>query len=149
MGKCSCCGAEGRTQSGCSCTGGLVTTLVVSTSQTTSMPHLVISLASPEGMFRRSILNFEHDIAEAVDAPSSFTLLGRYSKNKDGILSGCYSHYCAWQELIRRGLSGVILEDDAQRVRHHIEHNLNSFPSDGFTILGGSIRTGGAWAREK
>ena len=122
---------------------------MVSTSQTTSMPHLVISLASPEGMFRRSILNFEHDIIEAVDAASSFTLLGRYSKNKDGILSGCYSHYCAWQELIRRGLSGVILEDDAQRVRHHIGYNLNSFPGDGFTILGGSIRTGGAWAREK
>lgn len=113
------------------------------------MPHLVISLNSDEGMMRRSALNFEHEIIEAIPAPSSFILQGRYKQHKDAILSGCYSHYRCWQELVRRGRSGVVLEDDAERVRHDIEYHVDTFPDDGFTLLGGAIRTPGAWEREQ
>ena len=113
-----------------------------------SMPHLVVSLASDEGLRRRQCLNFEHEIVEAQPAPMWLTLLGRYKKHVDAIRSGCFSHYLAWQELVRLGQSGVVLEDDAQRVRPDISYSSAMFPMDGFTLLGGAIRTPGAWARE-
>ena len=112
------------------------------------MPHLVVSLASNEGFGRRQRLTFPHEIIEAQPAPIWLTLLGRYKKHLDAIRSGCYSHYLAWQELVRLGVSGVVLEDDAQRVRPDITYSEDMFPMDGFTLLGGAIRTSGAWARE-
>jgi hypothetical protein len=112
------------------------------------MPHLVVSLASNEGFGRRQRLNFLHEIVEAQPAPMWLTLQGRYKKHLDAIRSGCYSHYLAWQELVRLGKSGVVLEDDAQRVRSDISYTSDMFPMDGFTLLGGAIRTPGAWARE-
>lgn len=114
------------------------------------VPHLVISLAgSPEGARRRAQLNFEHAILWAhSEAPAWLQVHGRYKEPTLGAVRATfYSHYEAWRRLAEEGSPAVVCEDDAYLVRGG--YDVSDFPQDSITLLGGAVRTPGAWAREK
>ena len=119
--------------------------------------HFVISLESPEGAKRKAQLNFMHSIFMAYPHTSSepmdfgIHMLGR-AKEHTGLAprqrATFFSHYKLWETIITNQADAVICEDDAILVESR-SIDTSTLPQDGITLLGGCIRTPGAWNREK
>ena len=59
-----------------------------------------------------------------------------------------FSHYKLWVTISKNQADAVICEDDAILVESR-SIDISTLPQDGITLLGGCIRTPGAWSREK
>jgi GR25 family glycosyltransferase involved in LPS biosynthesis len=113
----------------------------------------VISLDSSEGNKRKAQLNYEHAIFEAYPhtspEPDIIQVLGRAQEHTGTAprQRACFfSHFKLWQKIAEGNLNTIICEDDALLVR---DIDLTTFSDDCITLLGGCIRTPGAWCREK
>jgi GR25 family glycosyltransferase involved in LPS biosynthesis len=98
-------------------------------------------------------LGYEYTLVEGLSgasAPSAFSakFAGRHKgSTRDASIGALYSHYRVWQQIVVSGSPGIVLEDDAVLVRDFDETLLG--PCEGIVLLGGVLRTSGAWAREK
>ena len=113
----------------------------------------VISLDSSEGNKRKAQLNYEHTIFEAYPhtspEPDIIQVQGRAQEHTGTAprQRACFfSHFKLWQKIAEDNLNTIITEDDAILVR---DIDLPTFSDDCITLLGGCIRTPGAWCREK
>ena len=119
--------------------------------------HFVISLESPEGAKRKAQLNFMHSIFMAYPHTSSepkdfgIYMLGRAKEHTELAprqRATFFSHYKLWETISKNQADAVICEDDAILVESR-SIDISTLPRDGITLLGGCIRTPGAWSREK
>jgi len=113
----------------------------------------VISLDSSEGNKRKAQLNYEHTIFEAYHhtspEPDIIQVQGRAQEHTGTAprQRACFfSHFKLWQKIADDNLNTIICEDDALLVR---DIDLSTFSDECITLLGGCIRTPGAWGREK
>ena len=115
----------------------------------------VISPDADEGNKRKNQLNYKHTIFEAynhtLDEPMIIDMKGRaqeHTGTKPRQRATFFSHYKLWQKIADDGPNGgsIICEDDAILARN-IGHKTLS--NDCITLLGGCIRSPGAWARQK
>ena len=124
--------------------------------EATTSPILVISLNNEEGQKRKAQLNYEHTIFEAYDhlsnEPNNYLKMTGRGQETTGTAprqrAAFFSHYKCWQKVAEGNINTIIAEDDALLVRNR-RFDSTTFPDDTITLLGGCIRTPGAWAREK
>jgi GR25 family glycosyltransferase involved in LPS biosynthesis len=124
--------------------------------EATTSPILVISLNNEEGQKRKAQLNYEHTIFEAYDhlsnEPNNYLKMTGRGQETTGTAprqrAAFFSHYKCWQKVAEGNINTIIAEDDAILVRNR-RFDSTTFPDDSITLLGGCVRTPGAWAREK
>ena len=117
-------------------------------------PIIVISLLNTsEGKSRRSKLNMKHELFTAFHWEDSepherLEMLGRAQESTGTAprqRAIFYSHYSCWKQVAEGNINTIIAEDDALLMRALPEQ----WPSDSIVLLGGAIRTPGAWVREE
>ena len=115
----------------------------------------VISLDTVEGNKRKNQLNFPHVKFKGYDhestEPDIIKMKGRgqeVTTTAPRQRATFYSHMKVWQKIASEQRSAVVCEDDAIMLEGR-SFNTSSLQQDGITLLGGCIRTPGAWAREK
>eukprot|EP00971_Amphidinium_carterae_P082330 1627806-Amphidinium_carterae.1 len=97
--------------------------------------------------------NFEHEVAQGKTGEDTPQWLRAkwFSRHKNDtrekVIGSFYAHYSVWVKLAMENANDTIVcEDDAFLARPFIAKN---FPSGKITLLGGTIRTPGAWGREQ
>ena len=127
----------------------------ISTPKEDMPPIIVISLINtPEGISRRSKLNVKHELftayhwEEDMEPHERLEMLGRAQESTGTAprqRAIFYSHYSCWKQVAEGNINTIIAEDDALLMRALPEQ----WPSDSIVLLGGAIRTPGAWVREE
>jgi hypothetical protein len=126
----------------------------ISTPKEYMPPIIVISLLNTsEGKSRRSKLNMKHELFTAFhwedsEPHISIEVTGRAQEStgtKPRQRATFYSHYMLWKQVAEGSINTIIAEDDAILVR---DIDLTILSDDCITLLGGCIRTPGAWCRE-
>ncbi len=113
--------------------------------------RFLISLDTTEGQQRRSQLKYQYELLSAKtgkQCPSWLVgrMAGRHKGSvKENVCGNFYSHMLAWEKCGSEG--GIVLEDDAQEIRTP-NFDWKQLPQDTVTLLGGTVRTPGAWKRE-
>ena len=118
--------------------------------------YVITLLDTDESMKRLGQNNYEHTIFEAYNHTSTephanLTMMGRGQEHTTTAprQRACFfSHFKLWQKIAEGNLNTIVCEDDALLVRD-IDIDLPTFSDDCITLLGGCIRTPGAWCREK
>ena len=117
-------------------------------------PIIVISLLNTsEGKSRRSKLNMKHELFTAFhwedsEPHTSIEVTGRAQESTGTAprqRAIFYSHYSCWKQVAEGNINTIIAEDDALLMRALPEQ----WPSDSIVLLGGAIRTPGAWVHEE
>jgi hypothetical protein len=104
---------------------------------------------------RRSQSNFKHEIFPAYSdkdpEPRDIVIMQGRAEEHTGTLpkqwAVFYSRYRCWQKLVVDRIEATTCEDDAL-AKDSATINTSDFPKDGITLLGGAVRTPGAWSRE-
>ena len=115
--------------------------------------YVITLLDTYESMKRLGQINYLHEKFKAFSHTSSepdiIQVLGRAQEHTGTAprQRACFfSHFKLWQKIAVGNLNTIICEDDALLVR---DIDLPTFSDDCITLLGGCIRTPGAWCREK
>jgi hypothetical protein len=117
------------------------------------VPILAIGIDTAESLRRQALMNYPHEVVLG-GVPSDqevLLLLPRHAGRQKGdtlfgTVGAFVGHLRAWRLVAERGVSSIIVEDDAHLIR---SFDAMCLPADGITLLGGTIRTLGAWSRER
>ena len=113
--------------------------------------RFLISMNTPEGEQRRAQLSYTYTLIEGKTGEEcppwiSSRMAGRHKGcTKLAVCGNFFSHWIAWGQCGAKGC--IILEDDAQEIRTP-NFDWAQLPQDSVTLLGGTVRTAGAWSRE-
>ena len=119
----------------------------------------VISLSTQEGVKRRKMMRLQpgpmYKVIPGVlpaDVPPHVIdhwYYGRMGKARNRALQGAFAaHWAAWMQIAAAGDKGaLVLEDDCVQYRAYPQ--LDKYPHDGITILGGCFKGFSSWARQR
>ena len=118
--------------------------------------YVITLLNTEESTKRLKQINYEHKVFEAYhdtsDEPHANIVMKGRAQEHTGTAprqrATFYSHVKVWQKIASEHRGAVVCEDDAVLLEGR-SFNTSSLQQDAITILGGCIRTPGAWARER
>ena len=110
--------------------------------------YAITLLNTDESKKRLKQINYKHKVVEAYHHTSDEPHANIVTKGRARQRATFYSHMKVWQKIASEQRSAVVCEDDAVLLEGR-SFNTSSLQQDGITLLGGCIRTPGAWVREK